>query len=184
MLLIIITCNVIFLFTCLLWIHSFYIHRSMTEKKITNLLHMSKIRSIIYCIVDKKKQQHGNIENKYKWHSSHSSHENLLLTTSRCWHFVFFPSCQSSFLRLDMGTSRSSAAAEQRSRCRSCRLLRKLSSRLSTQMSAWERGWLSASTCPKLAFRWGHATPKPWLQNLLKATLVLLTKNIEPAIMD
>lgn len=52
-----------------------------------------------------------------------------------------------------MATSRSSAAAERPSQCPSCRLWRKPSNRHSTQMSAWGRGWPSASTCLRLAFR-------------------------------
>lgn len=63
-------------------------------------------------------------------------------------------SCQSLFWRLGMATSRSSAAAAPPSPCPSCRRWRKPSSKPSTQMSTWERGWLSPLTCLKLAYRW------------------------------
>lgn len=63
-------------------------------------------------------------------------------------------SCQSLFWRLGMATSRSSAAAAPPSPCPSCRRWRKPSSKPSTQMSTWERGWLSPLTCLRLAYRW------------------------------
>lgn len=63
-------------------------------------------------------------------------------------------SCQSLFWRLGMATSRSSAAAAPPSPCPSCRRWRKPSSKPSTQMSTWERGWRSPLTCLKLAYRW------------------------------
>ena len=91
------------------------------------------------------------------WRQPAADSEYIFVVT-----FCVSPSCQSSFWRLGMATSRSSAAAARHSRCHSCRLWRKPSSRHSTQTSAWERGWLSASTCPRLGYRWEH-TPNSWL---------------------
>lgn len=78
-------------------------------------------------------------------------------------HLLFCLFLQNWSWKLDTGTSRSSAAAARRSRFPSCRLWRKLSNRPSTQMSAWEKGWLFASTCLRLVFRWDNTPPSTWL---------------------
>lgn len=137
------------------------INRSMSE--MSEMSKLSPYRSILHCIPETQK---NNIE---MW--------NLLLPTQSIlwsWHFSFSLSCQSSFWRLGTATSRSSAAAARRSRCLSCRRWRKPSSRHSTQMSAWERGWPSASTCLRLAYRWEQTPTNAWLQTTLHAWIVHL----------
>lgn len=58
------------------------------------------------------------------------------------------------------GVSRSSGDAGRLSACHSCRRWRKLSNKLSILTWPWGRGWRSASTSPKHAFRWERCTQR------------------------